>query len=384
MEDTYSHISSRRPQLLIVDDEYVNRSILKALLNLNPDYEVFSAESGTSALQLIAEHPEIDLVLLDILMPGMSGYEVCQALKSNPETAHIRVIFVTAMSHDIDEEYGLKLGAVDYITKPYSPTIVLARVHTHLTLAAIEDALRHQNELLEVRVQERTQELQRTQDATILCLASLAETRDNETGAHILRTQNYVRALAIKLQDHDHFQAQLPQPVIDLLYKSAPLHDIGKVGVPDYILLKQGKLTPDEWQLMRQHTTYGYNSLLMATDYLGSSSFLKLAAEIALTHHEKWDGSGYPQGLKGNDIPLSGRLMALADVYDALISRRCYKEPYPHEEAVRMIVAGSGTHFDPDIVNAFLELKSNFNDIALAYTDAAHGTPPHPTGKLPM
>jgi HD-GYP domain-containing protein (c-di-GMP phosphodiesterase class II) len=227
--------------------------------------------------------------------------------------------------------------------------------HTNLMIQALE---------------QRTEELEHTRDATIVTLASLAETRDNETGQHILRTQRYVRALAIHLSKRPGYADFLQPETIELLYKSAPLHDVGKVGVPDAILLKPGRLTPEEFEQMKMHATYGRDSLKVAENMLGSNSFLHLAQEIAHTHHEKWDGSGYPQGLKGKGIPLSGRLMALADVYDALISKRVYKPAFPHEKAKEIILEGRESHFDPDVVDTFLAVEDEFVAIAAALKDA--------------
>lgn len=225
------------------------------------------------------------------------------------------------------------------------------------------------NQMIE-RLARRNEELSTTQEVTILCLASLAETRDNETGMHILRTQRYVRVLAEELRGHPDFAGQLDDEVIDLLFKSAPLHDIGKVGIPDRILLKPGRLTEEEWAVMRTHTRLGAEALRIAEERLGSTSFLRYAREIALSHHERWDGSGYPGGLAGDAIPLSGRLMALADVYDALITRRVYKPAFTHEEARRILLEGRGTHFDPRVVEAFVAREQDFVQIALEYADS--------------
>jgi HD-GYP domain-containing protein (c-di-GMP phosphodiesterase class II) len=227
---------------------------------------------------------------------------------------------------------------------------------------------RYTNEMID-GLRQRTEELQLTRDATIHSLASLAETRDNETGQHIIRTQHYVRILAEELKEHPDFRSFLDATTIDLLYKSAPLHDIGKVGIPDRILLKPGRLTEDEFEIMKQHAVYGRDALLSAVEQLGENSFLHLAREIAHTHHEKWDGSGYPQGLQGTDIPISGRLMALADVYDALISKRIYKEAFSHEKAFDIITEGRGSHFDPNVVDAFLNCEELFKEIAAEHSD---------------
>jgi putative two-component system response regulator len=296
------------------------------------------------------------------MMPEMDGYEVCRRLKADRKTAHIPVIFITALADDEDEAKGLGMGAVDYITKPINPELVRARVHNHLELKRYQDHL-------EKLVAERTRRLALTQAVTIESLATLAEYRDPETGGHIKRTQNYVKALAVHLKDHQRFRSELSDEVIDLLYLSAPLHDLGKVGVRDNVLLKPGRLTDEEFEEMKKHTIYGEEALRITEQKLGGDSFLHYAKEIAYTHQEKWNGSGYPQGLKGDDIPICGRLMALADVYDALISKRVYKPPFPHEKAVEIIVEGKGTHFDPDIVDAFLKLEDTFRNIALTFAD---------------
>jgi putative two-component system response regulator len=273
------------------------------------------------------------------------------------------------MSEVEDETKGLGLGAIDYLTKPISPPIVQARVKNHLELKIAKEELEQQNEILEIKVQERTRELALTQDVTIFTLASLAETRDPETGGHIRRTQNYVKALAEHIRRRPEYQDHLTLRDIDLLYKSAPLHDVGKVGVPDAILLKPGKLTDEEFGLMKKHCEYGRDALAKAEEYLGPTSFLNYAKEIAYTHHEKWDGSGYPQRLKGDGIPLSGRLMAIADVYDALISKRVYKPPFPHVKAVAILAEGRGSHFDPNLIDAFMEIEDDFRAIALEFAD---------------
>ena len=310
-------------------------------------------------------------VLLDVMMPGIDGYEVCRRLKADRATANTPVIFLTAKAEIDDERHGLALGAVDYITKPISPPIVLARIKTHLALKAAADRLRNHNALLEAEVQRRTHIISAIQDVTVFAMASLAETRDNETGNHLRRTQHYVRRLAQALQQHPRFASVLTLENIELLFKSAPLHDIGKVGIPDHILLKPGKLTPAEFEIMKTHTTLGFLALERAEEALGERlDFLSFAKQIALSHQEKWDGSGYPQGLAGDDIPVAARLMALADVYDALISQRVYKPPFDHTEAVRIIIAGRGTHFDPDLVDAFLQVQYDFQAIAERYVDS--------------
>lgn len=355
--------------ILVVDDTPDLLSLMMALLK--DAYNVKLANGGERALKLAALTPAPDLILLDIMMPGMDGYEVCQRLKSNPLTRDIPVVFLTAKTEVQDEKRGLEMGAVDYIAKPISPPIVLARVKIHLALKAHADFLRDKSDFLEAEVNKRTREVVAIQDVTILAMASLAETRDSDTGNHIRRTQYYVRALAEHLAQQPKFSAQLSESTIAMLFKSAPLHDIGKVGIPDRILLKPGRFTPEEFERMKTHTTLGRDAIEHAEKQLGMPvEFLSTAKEIALSHQEKWDGSGYPQGLAGEAIPLSARLMAVADVYDALISRRVYKAGVPHAKAVAIIQEGRGSHFDPDVVDAFLALQDQFQHIASRFADS--------------
>ncbi len=359
----------KKSTVLVVDDTPDNLMLMHSLLKM--DYKVKVANGGEKALKIVNSDAPPDLILLDIMMPEMDGYEVCRQLKANPATRDIPVIFLTAKAEIEDERRGLELGAVDYITKPISPPIVLARVKTQLSLKASADFLRDKNEFLEQEVTRRTREVAAIQDVTILTMASLAETRDSDTGNHIRRTQYYILAIAKKLQLHPRFSAFLTNATINMLFKSAPLHDIGKVGIPDRILLKPGKFEPYEFEIMKRHTTLGRDAIEHAEQSLGVQvEFLKFAKEIALSHQEKWDGSGYPEGLAGDDIPISARFMAIADVYDALISRRVYKEGMPHEKAVAIIAEGRGTHFDPDVVDAFLSIKEDFRAIAQRYADS--------------
>ncbi|MFZ6047025.1 two-component system response regulator [Pseudomonas sp. CR3202] len=355
--------------VLVVDDTPDNLMLMADLLK--DRYRVKAANSGEKALRLLQADPLPDLILLDIMMPGLSGHQVAEQLKLAPRTRDIPIIFLTAMASMEDEILGLELGAVDYITKPISPPVVLARVETQLKIKEAADFLRDQNDYLEQEVQRRTREVMAIQDVTIQAMASLAETRDNETGNHIRRTQNYVKLLAELLRDHPRFRHVLNDETIGLLFKSAPLHDIGKIGIPDYILLKPGRLTPDEFEIMKTHTTLGRDAIQHAEDQLGISvDFLRLAKEIAYSHQEKWDGSGYPEGRAADDIPISARLMAVADVYDALISRRVYKPGMPHEQAVEIIRQGRGSHFDPDICDAFLTYHEQFRAIAERFADS--------------
>jgi putative two-component system response regulator len=350
----------KKDRVLIVDDTPENIQVL--METLKEDYAITAAIDGEKALRMAAVDPPPDIILLDVMMPGIDGYEVCGRLKADEKTRNIPIIFITALSEEEDESRGLELGAVDFVIKPFRPAIVKSRVRNHLELKRHRDSL-------EVLVRERTRELALTRQVTIQCMATLAETRDPETGGHIKRTQDYVKLLAGHLKDHPKFSDFLDDSSIELMYLSAPLHDIGKVGVRDGILLKPGKLTPEEFDEMKKHTVYGRDALLKAEEKLGSNSFLRFAREIAYTHHEKWDGSGYPEGLAGGDIPLSGRFMALADVYDALISKRTYKLPISHREAVGIILEDKGKHFDPGIVDAFLEVEERFRETALRFVE---------------
>lgn len=360
--------------ILIVDDEPANLSLLTHLLR--PVYQVRAANSGENALRAAASEPQPALVLLDVMMPGMDGYEVLERLRNNPVTSDIPVIFLTALADSDDEERGLQLGAIDYIVKPIKPAIVLARVRTQLEAKHTRDWLKDKNAILEAEVARRMVENDLTQVVSIRALAHLAETRDPETGQHILRTQNYVRTLAMRLRQHPRFSAVLDLRTIDLLTRSAPLHDIGKVGIPDSILQKPGPLTPDEWEIMKTHARLGSDAIEQAEiDVEQPVAFLLLAKEIAHWHHERWDGKGYPDGLAGDAIPVSARLMAVADVFDALISRRVYKPPMSYDEARDIISAGSGSHLDPDIVAAFLEGFDAITAIADQYRDRGNPEP---------
>lgn len=360
---------AERQTILVVDDTPDNLTLLAGLLK--DRYRVRIANNGTRALQVAATAPVPDLILLDVMMPDIDGHEVCRRLKADPVTADIPVIFLTARTQMADEEAGFAAGAVDYITKPISPPIMLARVATHLSLQHARRMLSDQNAHLSAMVARRTRDLEHMRDAIILAMASLAETRDNETGNHIRRTQRYVRVLAEQLATHPAHRRELSDENIVLLEKSAPLHDIGKVGVRDSVLLKPGRLTADEFDHMKTHTSLGHEVLETVERQMGSSSaFLRYAKEIARSHQEKWDGSGYPDGLAGTQIPLSARLMAVADVYDALISERVYKKAMPHAEAVEIIRAGRGQHFDPDVVDAFEAVCDRFEDIARAFRDS--------------
>lgn len=354
MSRSFLSTGDNTPTILIIDDSPENLVVLGELLQ--PHYRVRAASSGLRGLQVAHTAPRPDLILLDVMMPQMDGYEVLLQLQRNPLTQDIPVIFITALDGTDDEQKGFDLGAVDYISKPMRPAIVLSRVRAHLELKRSRDWLRDQNSYLEAEVRRRMEENQLIQDISMRALASLAETRDNETGNHIRRTQSYVDILAQALCRHPRFAHQLDARAIDLIVKAAPLHDIGKVGIPDQILLKPGPLTPQEWDIMKTHCRVGseaIESAMRGVENHAPLAFLHIAIDIAYSHHEKWDGSGYPDGLAGDHIPLPARLMAVADVFDAIITRRAYKPAMPISKAREIILEGRGHHFDPDIVDAF-------------------------------
>ncbi len=353
-------MTHKKHKVLIVDDMPANIQPLMEILK--HDYAIVAATSGQKAIELAQRKPIPDIILLDVMMDDMDGYQVCSKLKSIPLTKDIPIIFITALTEERDEEKGLNLGAVDYIFKPINPSIVKSRVKNHIELKLHRD---HLQEL----VDERTYELKLAKEATIEAMGIVAENYDPETGAHISRTKNYVKTLAEALAKLPKYREYLTEENIEKMYISAPLHDIGKVSIDAAILTKPGKLNAEEWEVMKQHAIIGEETIKMAQKRLQQKTLLSVACEIAGTHHEKWDGSGYPRGLQGEAIPLSGRIMAIADVYDALISRRCYKPPFGHNRAVQIISEGRGSHFDPEIVDIFLELQETFRAIALEFTE---------------
>jgi putative two-component system response regulator len=372
--------------ILIVDDTPQNLTVLGELLK--PHYRVRAANSGQRALSAASTDPRPDLILLDVMMPEMDGYQVLRRLGDKVETRDIPVIFITAMAATEDEEFGLELGAVDYITKPFNPSIVLARVHTQLELKQARDRLARENDWLEREVARRMRENLLIQDLSVRALACLAEARDNETGQHIVRTQLYVELLANNLAEHERFREALAGAKLGMIVKAAPLHDLGKVGIPDAILLKPGRLTAEEFEIMKTHTTIGADAITKAMEQAlagaddamtaqasSAFAFLNVAHEISLGHQEKWDGSGYPAGAAGDAIPVSARLMALADVFDALMSRRVYKAPMTLDETTQIILDGRGKHFDPDVVDAYLACRDKFAEIARRFADPDTGTP---------
>lgn len=359
-------MENKKYTILIVDDTPENLRILGLLLS---DYNIKIAVNGEKCLDVVSKN-KIDMILLDVMMPVLDGYETCKILKQNEDTKNIPIIFLTAKSSIKDEEQGLELGAIDFLSKPISPSIVKARVKTHLENAEYQKLLENKSKWLENEVEKKLSQINKLQDATLMVMISLAEFRDEETGNHIKRTQEFIAILATKLSQFEKYTDILNLGYINNLVKSAPLHDIGKVAIPDNILLKPAKLNDEELIIMRTHPAKGLEILNKAKEYLKEDSdFLTIASEIAGGHHEKWDGTGYPKGLKEEEIPLSARLMALADVYDALTSARPYKKPFSHEEATNFITVNKGIHFDPQIVDIFLDSLEEFESISLKYSD---------------
>lgn len=354
--------------ILIADAVSDNLLWLNSLLHEH--YEIKLAGDGHAALRIAQHVPRPDLLLLDARLPEVDGLSVCQQLKRNPDTAAIPVLLMASSGDPEEASHCYAAGAADVLCTPLLPEAVLARVATHLQLKRSGELLRHQRLHLEDMVSETTQELTQMIDAVVWAMASLAETRDYETANHLRRVQHYITALARQLQTHPRFQHELSNRNIGFLHQAAPLHDIGKVGIPDAILLKPGRLTEEEFAQMKQHTVFGRNAIADVEETLGfSNNFLRFAREIAYSHQEKFDGSGYPQGLEGDAIPVSARLMAVADVYDALISKRVYKPAFTHETAIELIRQGSGEHFDPDVVDAMLMVEEQFMAIAAEFQD---------------
>lgn len=355
--------------VLVVDDEPTNLLVISEVLRSS--YRVRVAKDGAAALRAMATPPRPALILLDVMMPGMDGYEVLRRLREEPTTADVPVVFLTALAAVDDEERGLEAGAADYLTKPIRPAIVRARVRTQLDAKRVRGLLEDQNAFLQDEVHRRVEEIAATEFAGIRALAHLAETRDTDTGVHILRTQRFVEELAVRVREHASFAATLTPSTVELMVRAAPLHDIGKVGIPDSILLKPGPLTPEEWTVMQSHTVLGSEALARAERDVGRPvPFLPMARVIARSHHERWDGSGYPDGLSGDAIPIAARLMAVADVFDALISKRVYKDAMTIDKARSIVLEGRGTHFDPVVVDAFEAGFAAFVGIATTAVEA--------------
>jgi len=350
-------------KILIVEDSVVDTALIKAILS---DQNLYFAKDGIEAFELIEKVPDIDLMILDINMPRMNGFEVLEIMRNNSKYAKIVTLILTNHDELENEIKGLSLGAVDYIRKPLNIESLRKRIDIHSRLKQATKSLEQNNLVLEETVRERTSEIALTRSITIHALIALLEIRDIESGNHTSRTQYFIKAICEELAKKDKYKDILTDEYIMEIFETAPLHDIGKVGVPDYILLKPGKLTPEEYEKMKLHVIYGVNAIKVES-YLEVPSFIKTATEIIGGHHEYYNGMGYPNGLKGDEIPLSARLMAFADVYDALINKRIYKEAFTHEVAMSMIKERSGLQFDPEIVEAFVACEDRIIAIAEQY-----------------
>lgn len=343
----------KRSKILLVDDVPENIHVLINILK--KDFDLLAATNGEKAIELAKKNQDIDIILLDIMMPDLDGYEVCKILKSTEGTKKIPIIFITALGEAENEEKGLSLGAVDYIIKPINEYLVKQRVKNQIELKQYRD---HLEELVELK----TMQIKKSKEAVIEAMGIVAEKRDSETGHHIQRVKEYVKLIAIQLSTHDKYKPILTSQYIEDLYHSSPLHDIGKVAIKDNILLKKGKLTAQEFEDMKLHTIIGEETLDMVQNDL-TQTVIAISKELAIAHHENWDGSGYPKGLKENNIPISARILSIADVYDAMLHKRVYKEALEKNEVVNKIKSQSGTKFDPDVVDAFLEVLPQFEEI---------------------
>jgi len=361
--------------VLIVDDSEMNRDLLSRRLS-KMELDLTEASNGEEALQALREH-SFDLVLLDIMMPVMDGYETLEHMQENQDTQRIPVVMITALD-DIDSAVRcIDMGAVDYITKPFNPTLLKSRVTACLERKRASDQDENRrlqtelsNEYLSEQVREKVREISKSQLAAIFAMSKLAESRDPETGEHLERMREYCKILSEQLSRMPKFRSIIDREFVDNIYAASPLHDIGKVGVDDSVLLKPGKLDADEWKQMKLHPVIGAETLREVDRQHPGNSFIKTGIAIAEGHHEKWDGSGYPHGVAGENIPLVARILALGDVYDALTSKRCYKEAFSHEKSVSIILEGDGNHFDPDIVLAFRETEIEFQEVRNNFEDS--------------
>jgi len=363
-----------RSRLLVVDDNEMNRDLLSRRLQ-NYGYETDIAENGVQALERLADS-EFDLVLLDVMMPDMNGYQVLEAMQADKGLNDIPVVMVSALDEVESAVRCIELGAEDYLHKPINAVLLKTKVAAILEKKYLRKRekemhleIENHNRYLEQRVQEQVRDISIAQMSAIFALSKLSESRDNETGAHLERVREFCKLLCRKLRDTPKYESIIDDQYIEYTGAASPLHDIGKVGIPDQILLKQGKLTDEEWLIMKTHPVIGAETLRAVDRNHPGNEFIRIGIAIAEGHHEKWDGSGYPYGLKGEQIPLEARIMALSDVYDALTSKRCYKEAFSHEKSREIILSSNNTHFDPDVINAFLAAESEFMEIRAAYID---------------
>ncbi len=358
----------RTATIMVVDDTPENLNLLRRMLG-SKGYNVMAFPEGRLALEAAASHPP-DLILLDIMMPETDGLEVARSLKAHEAPKDIPILFISALTEAEDKVKAFFAGGVDYVTKPFHLGKVHARIETHLKLRRMKLELERHNLHLEELVKEKVREISDSQMAIILAVTKLAEFRDDETGHHIERTRTFCKILAEQIRLNPSYTQSISDAYVENIFHAAPLHDIGKVGIPDSILLKPDKLTPSEFEIMKTHTMIGARTLQAARGKYPKNAFVNMGIAIAHHHHERWDGTGYPDGLAGEDIPLAARIMALADVYDALRSQRPYKEPFSHERSCEIIVEGAGRHFDPAVVDAFKEVESKFAEIRQRLTDS--------------
>ena len=355
--------------VMIIDDTPANLKLLQHILK-REGYRVVSFPGGAMALQAASRNPP-DLILLDIKMPVMDGYEVCSLLKKDPVLKNIPVLFISANTSTNDKVAAFSAGGVDYITKPFQEEVVQARIKTHLNMRKLQVELKSKNENLLDLVAVKVQEIEQGHLAIIDSISDMVESRDEDTGGHIHRTKSFCRILAEDYVLHHYFnQPAKNSDFITNIFNAASLHDIGKFGISDNILLKPGKLTKDEFEIMKTHVLIGVRTLSKAYERNPGNKFLKMGIDLTKTHHEKFDGSGYPYGLVGEQIPLCGRIMALSDVYDALRSPRSYKPAFDHEKSGRIIIEDSGTHFDPELVESFLRVESIMDKVYNLYSNS--------------
>ncbi len=361
--------------ILVADDNALNRDLLVRRLSAQ-GHRVEAVADGAAALARL-QAGDVSLLLLDIMMPVVDGFTVLRRMQAQESLRHVPVIVITALDELDAAAQCIELGAEDYLTKPFNPVLLRARVHACLEKRRLyrqeeqyRAVLRHCNTLLEERVRAQVAEISTAQLAAIYAMSRLAESKDPETGAHLERMREYCRVLSQALGRQPAYRAQIDASFVETIYAASPLHDIGKVGVPDQILLKPGRLDAQEWELMKTHTVIGAETLRAVHQQYGPNAFIGMGIEIAEGHHEKWDGSGYPRGLAGTDIALPARILALGDVYDALTSRRCYKAPFSHADSRALIVEARARHFDPAVVDAFLATEDEFIRIRRYYQDA--------------
>jgi cyclic di-GMP phosphodiesterase len=355
-------LPARLPSVLVVDDAPENLHVLVRILT-GQGYNPRAVRSGKLALQAAESDPP-DLILLDVMMPDMDGLEVCRRIKANDSLKDIPIIFLSALDEMEDKVRAFAAGAVDYVTKPFHFEEVQARVSVQIKLRRLQTELEQHNRHLQDLVRQQVREIAESQMATIFALAKLAEARDDDTGQHLERVQTWCGLLAARCGEQQAHQAEATAAFIENMVHASPLHDIGKVAIRDGLLLKPGKLTAEEFEEMKTHTTMGARTLEAVKGNYPNNAFVRMGIEVARWHHERWDGKGYPDGLSGKDIPLSARIMAVADVYDAMRSNRCYRPAFPHEKAREVIFAGCGSHFDPDIVDAFRGLENTFKHVS--------------------